>query len=84
MRFNDDVIEEELYHCTAKAAEGCAAENALGFTKDDGMHIEMHWQDSDSSTASSLCDHFLIEENQNYAIWWSCGTLPCEQTLKIS
>ena len=50
------------YQCTAKAAEGCAAENALGFTKDDGMHIEMHWQDSDSSTTSSSCDHFLIEQ----------------------
>ena len=54
MRGNDSVIDDELFEGTAKAAEGHAAEFAFGLARDDNMHIEVHWQDGDSSSANSL------------------------------
>jgi len=43
---------------TSKGAEGHAASIAFGKTKDDGMHIEVQWQDADSSTAKSFLQHY--------------------------
>ena len=54
MRGNDSVIDDELFEGTAKAAEGHAAEIAFGLARDDNMHIEVNWQDGDSSSANSL------------------------------
>ena len=61
MRGNDDVIDDELFEGTAKAAEGHAAEIAFGLARDDNMHIEVHWQDGDSSSANSLCVYYPDE-----------------------
>ena len=38
-----------MYKGTAKSAEGYAADEAFGMVKDDGMHVEVQWQDADSS-----------------------------------
>ena len=46
--------DDELFEGTAKAAEGHAAEIAFGLARDDNVHIEVHWQDGDSSSANSL------------------------------
>ena len=54
MRGNDNVIDEDLFEGTSKAAEGHAAEIAFGLARDDNVHIEVHWQDGDSSSANSL------------------------------
>ena len=56
MRGNDNVIDDQLFEGTApKAAEDHAAEIAFGLARDDNMHIEVHWQDGDSSSANSAC-----------------------------
>ena len=54
MRGNDNVIDDELFEGTTKAAAGHAAEIAFGLARDDNVHIEIHWQDGDSSSANSL------------------------------
>ena len=53
MRGEDDLVEGELYKGTAKSAEGYAADEAFGMVEDDGMHVEVQWQDADSSSSSS-------------------------------
>jgi len=47
-----------LYEGTAKGAEGHAASIAFGKAKDEGMHIEVQWQDGDSSAAKSFTQHY--------------------------
>ena len=43
----DEILEDNLYEGTSKAAEGYAAINCKG--KNEGMNIAVHWQDDDSS-----------------------------------
>ena len=61
MRGEDDVVEGELYKGTAKSAEGYAADEAFGMAKDDGMHVEVQWQDADSSSSASFRKHYPDE-----------------------
>ena len=76
MRGNDSVIDDELFEGTAaKAAEGHAAEIAFGLARDDNMHIEVHWQDGDSSSANSLHVYYP-DKNTRYALWWTCCSCP--------
>jgi len=49
----DDVVGGELYQGTSKSAEGYAADVAFKKAKEEGMHIEVQWQDGDSSAAKS-------------------------------
>ena len=49
-RGEDDVIEDPNYLGTSKSSEGYAAEKAFGQAAEDGMHIEVNWQDGDSSS----------------------------------
>ena len=58
MRGEDDLVEGELYKGTAKSAEGYAADEAFGMAKDDGMHVEVQWQDADSSSSASFRKHY--------------------------
>ena len=44
------VIQEELYQGTSKATEGYSARITLKKAKEGGLHIEVHWQDADSSS----------------------------------
>ena len=53
----------ELYQGTAKDAEGYAAGIAFAKAKEEGMHIEVQWQDGDSSSAKSFREHFPDEQN---------------------
>ena len=52
-RQGQSVIKEELYQ---KAAEGYGAHLTFKRAKKEGIHIEVHWQDADSSNA--VTEHF--------------------------
>ena len=54
----DLVIKEELYQGTSKSAEGYAARETLQLAKKEGLNIEVHWQDADSSSSKSLEEVF--------------------------
>ena len=54
----DKVVEEELYQGTSKAAEGYGAHLTLKRAKEEGMNIEVHWQDADSSSSNAVTEHF--------------------------
>ena len=46
--------KDKLYLGTAKGAEGFAASLAFKAAKEEGMHIEIQWQDGDSSSGLHL------------------------------
>ena len=54
MRGEDDMVEGELYKGTTKSA----VDEAFGMAKDDGMHVEVQWQDADSPSSASFCKHY--------------------------
>ena len=54
----DKVIQEDLYQGTSKAAEGCGARLTLKKAKEEGLRIEVHWQDADSSSSNVVVEHF--------------------------
>ena len=47
-----------MYKGTAKSAQGYAADESFGMAKDDSMHVEVQWQDADSSSAASFRKHY--------------------------
>ena len=51
----DKVIQEELYRGTSKAYR---AQLALKKEKEEGLRIEVHWQDADSSSSKVVAEHF--------------------------
>lgn len=69
MRGSDDA-DEELYQGTAKAAEGIAASRAFSQARADGMHIEVQWQDGDSSSALSFRESYPSESMSHVML---CG-----------
>ena len=60
----------ELYKGMAKGAEGYAAGIAFAKAKEEGMHIEVQWQDEDLSSAKSFREHFPDEEKSKVML---CG-----------
>ena len=54
----DKVIQEELYQGTSKSAEGYGARLTLKKAKEEGLSIEVHWQDADSSSSNVVAEHF--------------------------
>ena len=52
------VIKEELYQGTAKGSEGYAANCTFSEARKEGMNIEVHWQDADSSSSNAVAEHF--------------------------
>ena len=57
-RGDDTVTEEQLFEGTSKAAEGHGADNAFRKAYEEGMNIDIHWQDGDSTSANALHKHF--------------------------
>jgi len=57
----NDIVGEELYKGTSKGTEGYAASIAFQRAKEEGMEIEIQWQDGDSSAAKSFREHFTDE-----------------------
>ena len=71
MRGNeDDIIGGELYQGTSKGAEGYAASIAFKKAKEEGMHIEVQWQDGDSSAAKSFREYYTDETSSRVML---CG-----------
>ena len=48
MRGNDDLIDDDLFEVQLKQLK------AFGLARDDTVHIEIQWQDGDSSSANAL------------------------------
>lgn len=44
----DQVIQKDLYEGTSKSMEGYAARQVMKIAKEEGIHIEVQWQDSDA------------------------------------
>ncbi len=57
-RGRDDMVEGDLYQGTSKSAEGYAARQNFKRAKDEGMKVEVQWQDSDSSSSNAVADLF--------------------------
>ena len=57
-RGRDTITKEKLYRGNAKGAEGYAAKCTFGEAKKEGIGIEVHWQDADSSSSNAVRDHF--------------------------
>ena len=58
LKGRDKVIEEELYRGTSKSSEGFAARVTFQKAKEEGMHVAVHWQDADSSSAKAVREVF--------------------------
>ena len=54
----DKIIKEDLYRGTSKSAEGFGARELLKKAKKEGLNIEIHWQDADSSSSKSVEEVF--------------------------
>ena len=50
--------EDDLYLGTSKWAEGFAAQLTFKRAKDEGMKVEVHWQDTDSSSSNAVRECF--------------------------
>ena len=61
---------DKLYLGTAKGAEGFAASMAFRAAKEEGTHIEVQWQDGDSSSAKLFREHYPDEERSQVML---CG-----------
>ncbi len=55
---SDKIIDEKLYKGTSKSAEGYSARVLVETAKDEGMKIEIHWQDADSSSNKPFKEKF--------------------------
>ena len=66
----NDIVGGELYQGTSKGAEGYAANIAFQKAKEEGIHIEVHWQDGDSSASKSFREHFTDETKSRVML---CG-----------
>lgn len=61
MRGSDPIIEDELYKGTAKSAEGYLAGILFEKAKEEGCHIEVNWQDQDSSSEEAFREVYTYE-----------------------
>ena len=50
--------DDELYEGTSKSAEGYAARATFKRAKEEGLQIEVHWQDADSSSSNAVKEVF--------------------------
>ena len=57
-RGRDDVVKEELYQGTSRGAEGYGARQLFKKAKEEGMNIDVQWQDADSSSSKAVTDLF--------------------------
>ena len=54
----DEVSEKELYRGTSKSGGGFSARLTFQKAKGEGMHVVIHWQDADSSSAKAVREVF--------------------------
>ena len=70
MRGADTICDEELWQGTAKSAEGHLSEVLWAKAKEEGLKVEVNWQDADSSSAKGF--HQLYSNEQESRIML-CG-----------
>jgi len=61
-RGRDDICEDELYPGTSKSCEGYAASRIFQQAANEGMNIEVNWQDGDSSSEAGFRAAFPDKE----------------------
>lgn len=54
----DSIIKDDLYLGTSKSAEGYCARNTFKKAKEEGLDVEIHWQDADSSSSIGVQEAF--------------------------
>jgi hypothetical protein len=70
MRGADNICDEELWQGTSKAAEGHLAKVLWAKAKEEGINVEVNWQDADSSSAYGFCYSFSNESDSKIML---CG-----------
>ena len=70
MRGSENISSEELWQGTAKAAEGHLAQVLWAKAKEEGMKVEVNWQDADSSSAKGFRYSFANEQEAKIML---CG-----------
>ena len=60
VRGKDTIVEEDLYQGTSKSAEGYGASIVFEQAKKEGLQIEVHFENGDSSSPLSLRNIFPI------------------------
>ena len=70
MRGADRICNEELWQGTAKAAEGHLAQVLWAKAKEEGLKVEVNWQDADSSSAKGFRYSFANEQESRIML---CG-----------
>lgn len=71
MQGKNDIIGEELYQGTSKGTEDYATNIAFQKAKEEGMHVEVQWQDADYSAAKSFREHFTDKTKSRVTL---CGS----------
>ncbi len=61
VRGTDSVVQGELYEGTAKSTEGFMAAALFKKAREEGCHVEVNWQDQDSSSEKSFRAVFTDE-----------------------
>ena len=62
MSGSENISSEELWQGTAKAAEGHLAQLLWAKAREEGMKVEVNWQDGDSSSAKGFRYSFANEQ----------------------
>ena len=70
MQGANNISAEELWQGTAKAAEGHLAQILWAKAKEEGMKVEVNWQDADSSSAKGFRYSFANEQESKVML---CG-----------
>ena len=70
MRGADRICDEDLWEGTAKSAEGHLSQKLWAQAKEEGMKVEINWQDADSSSAKGFRYSFSNEQESRVML---CG-----------
>ena len=70
MRGADRICDEDLWEGTAKSAEGHLSQKLWAQAKEEGMKVEINWQDADSSSAKGFRYSFSNEQESRMML---CG-----------
>ena len=69
MRGADRICNEDLWQGTAKAAEGHLAQLLWARAKEEGMKVEVNWQDADLSSAKGFRYSYDNEQESKIMLW---------------
>ena len=78
-RGKDEVVEGDLYQGTSKSAEGYGASMVFEQAKKEGLAIEVHFEDGDSSSPLSLKEYY---PDMNLMLCGGHGARSHEKQLK--